>query len=69
MSKSQLILLLIPFLVIQGIWLFKDARKRNAMAWLWGIWGLLQLPAPAIVYYFVVVRKSKREERSRWIQK
>ncbi|MCY9696347.1 sigmaY antisigma factor component [Paenibacillus alginolyticus] len=47
-------------LLAQSTWLFLDARKRNAKyPWFWGIWGLIQAPAPSIVYLFAV-RKIHR---------
>ncbi|MNC12989.1 Negative regulatory protein YxlD [compost metagenome] len=44
-------------LLLQGTWLFRDARKRDKgkMAWFWGLWGLTGAPTPIIVYLLVVV--------------
>lgn len=47
-------------LIVQGTWLFLDARKREANAWFWGIWGCIQSPLPLIVYWIVVRRKKKK---------
>ncbi|MGG4554677.1 MULTISPECIES: hypothetical protein [Paenibacillus] len=51
-------------LLVQGTWMFIDARKRGRKAWFWGLWGVVNLPSPLIVYLLVVVwgdyRKAKR---------
>ena len=48
-------------LLAQGTWLFLDAKKRDANAWFWGIWGLIQAPWPFILYWlFVRIRIHKR---------
>jgi len=52
-------------LLIQGSWLFLDARKRGASPWLWGLWGLIQCPMPLIVYWFVV-RRPRRKSKDEW---
>jgi hypothetical protein len=48
-------------LLLQSIWLFRDAQKRKANPWLWGIWALTSVPTPLIVY-FIVVRKIFRKK-------
>lgn len=49
-------------LLLQGTWLFRDARKRDKgkMAWFWGLWGLTGAPTPIIVYLLVVVLPERR---------
>ncbi|MDQ8738914.1 sigmaY antisigma factor component [Paenibacillus sp. LHD-38] len=49
--------LLIIVLIAQSTWLFIDARKRESMPWLWGIWGLIQVPMP-LIFYFLIVRSG-----------
>ncbi|WP_138755185.1 sigmaY antisigma factor component [Paenibacillus sinopodophylli] len=49
--------LLIVVLISQSTWLFIDARKRDSMPWLWGIWGLIQVPMP-LVCYLIFVRSG-----------
>lgn len=45
---------LIPLVLIQGTWIFIDARKRKEKYyWLWGILGLLNTPTSIIVYLLV----------------
>lgn len=48
-------------LLSQATWLFLDARRRGARAWLWGTWGLIQCPTPLIVYWFVVIRPQRHK--------
>ncbi|OBZ08527.1 sigmaY antisigma factor component [Bacillus sp. FJAT-26390] len=50
-------ILLAAVLIAQSTWLFIDARKRDSMPWLWGIWGLIQTPMP-FVFYFIFVRSG-----------
>lgn len=47
-------ILIVAILLIQGTFLFIDARKRSKWPWLWGLWGLVSAPIPTIVYLFVV---------------
>ncbi|MBS4200991.1 transcriptional regulator [Bacillus sp. FJAT-49732] len=66
-SEVMISLLLVsPILLAQSTLLFIDAKKKGALAWLWGIWGLIQFPLPTIFYYFIVIRpyqkKLKMEE-------
>lgn len=48
--------LLVITLLSQGVFLFTDARKRNANRWFWGLIGLMQFPWPTI-FYFIFIRK------------
>ncbi|OMF34726.1 sigmaY antisigma factor component [Paenibacillus sp. FSL H8-0548] len=50
-------ILMIPILIAQSTWLFIDARKRDSMPWLWGLWGLIQTPLP-LVFYYIFVRSG-----------
>jgi len=45
----------------QGIWLFYDARKRQFHPWLWGIWGLITVPVPLVIYLVItrIVMKKR----------
>ncbi|MFB5192814.1 sigmaY antisigma factor component [Alicyclobacillus fastidiosus] len=52
----ELVVLIVVILLVQGIWLFIDARHRSRWPWLWGGWGLLQFPGPTI-FYLLFVRK------------
>ncbi|MEH7112564.1 sigma-Y antisigma factor component [Neobacillus niacini] len=53
------IILVAAILLLQSIFLFLDARKRNHNYWLWGIVGLIQAPMPTL-FYLVFVRKIFR---------
>lgn len=58
-----LLIVVIPLLLIQGAWIFRDARKRGEKYyWLWGIFGLLNLPGSLIVYLVVtrIIIKKKQ---------
>jgi len=57
-------LLLAALLLAQGIWLFRDARKRDARHWFWGLWGCIQFPTPLVVYW-LLVRGGARSIRER----
>lgn len=50
-------------LMLQGIWLFRNAQERGKgrMAWFWGIWGLTGAPTPAICYLLFVVLPDRRK--------
>lgn len=54
MTKTGLIILLtvaVPILLIQGFWIFNDARKRGyKFYWLWGIIGLMNTPGNLLIY-------------------
>lgn len=44
----------VPILLIQGAWIFSDARKRKEkFYWLWGLFGLMSCPGSLIVYLLV----------------
>jgi len=52
--KIFLAILLVIILMAQGFWMFNDARKRgDKRYWLWGIFGLLNIPTNLIVYLII----------------
>ena len=51
-----LLIFLMLLLLSQGIWIFYDASKRGENKWLWGIYGLIQVPTSLIIY-LIVTRK------------
>ncbi|NMB97846.1 MAG: zinc ribbon domain-containing protein [Clostridiaceae bacterium] len=53
-------IILLGVLFIQGAWIFRDASKKGENKWLWGIFGLLNVPTSLIVYLIVtrVIAKS-----------
>lgn len=60
-SPLWLILLGI-FLLVQGTWIFQDARRRGRFPWLWGLWGITGFPTPLIIYWFVVIRSQRKPD-------
>jgi len=55
-NKTHLIALIIviPILIMQGFWIFKDAKKRGEKYyWLWGVFGLLNTPGNLIIYLII----------------
>lgn len=55
-----LLILIASVLLVQGTWIFRDARRRGRFPWLWGLWGFINFPLPLIVYWFVAVRADRR---------
>lgn len=49
------LVLIAILLLVQGTWMFIDARKRGRRAWIWGLWGVLNCPSSLLVYLLVVV--------------
>lgn len=48
------LIIAIPILILQGFWVFKDAKKRGEKHyWLWGIFGLLNTPGNLIIYLII----------------
>ncbi|MBU3191650.1 sigmaY antisigma factor component [Clostridium bowmanii] len=44
----------IPIVLIQGTWVFYDARRRKEKYyWLWGIFALLNAPGNLLIYLLV----------------
>lgn len=70
LSNNVLIILLalvIPILLIQGAWVFYDARKRKEKYyWLWGIFALMNTPGNLLLYLLVtrVIFKNKNKGSS-----
>jgi hypothetical protein len=58
--SPTLIIVAAAILLLQSIFLFLDARKRNHNYWLWGILGLIQAPMPTL-FYLVFIRKIFRK--------
>lgn len=48
------LIIIIPLLFIQALWIFNDAKKRGEKGYiLWGLFGLLNLPESLLVYLIV----------------
>lgn len=70
-TKHLIIILLIiaPFLFIQALWIFNDAKKRGEKGYiLWGLFGLLNIPQSLLVYLIVtrliIDKYLKRSEKN-----
>ncbi len=44
---------IIFLLILQASWIFFDARKRGELYWIWGIFGLLNVPSSLLIYLIV----------------
>lgn len=55
MDKTLIALAIaMPLVLIQGFWIFTDAKKRGEKYyWLWGLFGLLNIPSSLIIYLIV----------------
>ncbi|WP_059104094.1 CGNR zinc finger domain-containing protein [Shouchella shacheensis] len=43
-------MVIVLLLFAQSTWLFLDAGKNGHRRWFWGIWGLIQVPTPLVIY-------------------
>ena len=50
---SAVFILIAALLFAQGTWIFLDAQKRGSNKWLWGFFGLLNVPSNLIIYLIV----------------
>jgi hypothetical protein len=46
-------ILVAVLLISQASWIFLDASKRGENKWLWGLYGLTNVPSSLIVYLLV----------------
>lgn len=61
-----IIIVLIPFLLTQAAWIFRDAKNRGEKHyWFWGIFGLLNIPESLLIYLLVtrVILPRKRRNK------
>ncbi len=56
-----LLILIAVLLLVQGSWIFYDASKRGENKWLWGLFGILNVPSNLIIYLLVtrMILKTK----------
>lgn len=53
-TLTIILLIVIPLLFIQSLWIYKDARKREEKGYLlWGLFGLLNVPQSLIIYLLI----------------
>lgn len=55
-----LVVLVALLLSTQALWIFLDARKRGENYWLWGIYGMTNVPSALIVYLLVTRNRKVR---------
>lgn len=61
-----ILLIVIPFLIAQACWIFQDAKKRGEKHyWLWGLFGLINIPESLIVYLIVTRAILDRIKKNR----
>jgi hypothetical protein len=54
MEHPILVTVLLLLLLIQAIFIFYDAQKNGEkLPWLWGLFGLLNVPSSLIIYLLV----------------
>ena len=59
-TLTLVLILVFPILLVQGIWIFKDAKKRGEKNyWLWGLFGILNTPSNLLIYLFMTRVISK----------
>lgn len=60
-TKLAFFILLPAILLVQATWIFVDARRRGeSYYWLWGLFGLLNVPSSLIVYLLVMKYHKRR---------
>lgn len=56
MQLKIFLYVVVPMLLIQSAWIFNDSRKRGEKYyWLWGLFGLLNIPG-SLITYLVITR-------------
>lgn len=56
-----LVIVVLTLLLLQALFIFKDAQKNGEkFYWLWGLFGLLNVPGSLIVYLLVTRVFRKR---------
>lgn len=54
LQEKLFLFIAISILLIQGLWIFTDAKKRGEKYyWLWGIFGLINTPGNLVIYLIV----------------
>jgi len=47
----------------QSLFLFLNARKRDAYPWFWGVCGLISFPLPTLLYLILIVKIFRRRRK------
>lgn len=53
MDNKYIWIIAISLLVLQGSWIFFDASKQGRNKWVWGFFGLLNVPSSLIIYLII----------------
>ena len=59
-SDIKILIVVLILVVIQGSWIFFDASRRGENKWIWGLFGLLNVPSSLIIY-LIITRKFTRQ--------
>lgn len=56
LQETHVWVLILVFLGLfaQSTFLFIHSRRNGHLRWFWGIWGMLNLPMPLIVYFIYI---------------
>lgn len=52
-KKRNTAWMLVPLLLLQAWWLYREAEKKGKAKWKWSLWGLTQFPTPAVAFYVI----------------
>ncbi|MBN2796369.1 MAG: zinc-ribbon domain-containing protein [Clostridia bacterium] len=52
-TEIKILIVVILLVVTQGTWIFLDAGKHGENKWLWGLFGLVNVPSSLIIYLII----------------
>ncbi|MDR5659274.1 zinc-ribbon domain-containing protein [Serpentinicella sp. ANB-PHB4] len=64
-------ILIITLLLIQATWMFYDASKRGEPKWIWGFFGMINVPSSLIIYLVttrVIMKKQTCPHCEKYIE-
>lgn len=59
-TEVKILIGVILLVLTQGTWIFIDANKRGENKWLWGLFGLINVPSSLIIY-LIITRTVTRQ--------
>lgn len=59
-SALMVAILLSPLLIIQSLWVYKDAEKNGMNKWFWGLFCLFNTPSNPLLYLVFRHLKNKK---------
>lgn len=62
-NEWLLLILCLPILLGQGVFLFIHSKKSRNFPWFWGLWGLTTFPLPILLYLLFVIWPKKRNAK------